>query len=63
MPESSAKSGVFHSFWQRKVWWLLPLMVFILLIGILYVLGHMSAADPEMYPTTHLQKGVYVRAC
>ena len=63
MSEPSSRDGVFHFFWQRKTWWLLPLMVFILLVGILYVLGHMSSADPEMYPATQLEKSAYVRAC
>jgi len=37
---------------QRKMWWLLPLAVLFLLVGIIYVLGHMGSADSEMYPTT-----------
>jgi hypothetical protein len=45
------------------VWWLLPLVVLLFLIGIIYVLGHMSAADPEMYPTTHLNNNPYFHVC
>jgi len=37
---------------QRKSWWLVPLAVLVILLGILYVLGHLSSADPETYPTT-----------
>ena len=36
----------------RKMWWLLPLAVLFLLVGIIYVLGHMGSADSEMYTTT-----------
>ena len=39
--------------WKRKVWWLLPLCVFFLLLGIIYALGHFSRTDSEMYPTTN----------
>lgn len=38
----------------RKLWWLLPLGVLVLLMGMIYMLVHMSSADPEMYPTTQL---------
>lgn len=34
---------------QRKAWWLLPVIVFILLIGILLVLGGGSALAPFIY--------------
>jgi hypothetical protein len=34
------------------MWWLLPLLVFFVLVGVIYVLGHMSSTDSEMYPTT-----------
>jgi len=60
---SSPSRGVFNSPWQRKLWWLLPLGVLFLLIGIIYVLGHMSSADSEMYPTTLLQHSTLSRSC
>ena len=40
---------------KRKLWWILPLVVLILLVAIIYVLSHLSAADSEMYPTTMLR--------
>ena len=56
-------SGVLAFLWQRKSWWLLPLIVLVVLIVILYVLGHLSAADPEMYPTTQLTRFVRFLSC
>ena len=55
--------GVFGFWRQRKSWWLLPLAVLILLLGILYVLGHMSSADPETYPTTRLESAAVNKVC
>lgn len=48
----------------RKIWWILPIAVLFLLIGIIYLLGHMSSADSEMYPTTQrLQTPNIVHIC
>ncbi len=33
----------------RKIWWLVPVIVFILIIGILLVLGGSSALAPFIY--------------
>lgn len=52
--KTAGAGGMFGYFWQRKVWWILPLGVLLLLLVLIYVLGHLSAADPEMYPTTML---------
>jgi len=60
---SSPSRGAFGSFWHRKLWWLLPLGVLFLLIGFIYVLGRMSAADSEMYPTARLQHSTLFRSC
>lgn len=46
------KSG--QSVLQRH-WWLLGAVVLFILLAIIYVLSHLSAADSEMYPTTKLR--------
>jgi hypothetical protein len=61
--QSARSRGMFGFLWEHKVWWLFPLVVLLFLIGIIYVLGHMSAADPEMYPTTHLNNNPYFHVC
>ena len=48
---------------SRKLWWLLPLAVLLLLVGIIYLLGHMGSADSEMYPTTERQSAADTRFC
>jgi len=48
---------------SRKLWWLLPLAVLFLLVGVIYVLGHMGSADSEMYPTTERRTPVAARLC
>lgn len=61
--QSAPTGGIFGILWRYKSWWLLPLAVLLLLIGILYLLTHMSAADPEMYPTTLLSRTSLFHAC
>jgi Flp pilus assembly protein protease CpaA len=48
---------------SRKLWWLLPLAVLFVLVGVIYVLGHMGSADSEMYPTTERQSTVTAHLC
>ncbi|MGB7844201.1 MAG: DUF5989 family protein [Candidatus Acidiferrum sp.] len=61
--QSLAVGGAPGFVWQRRLWWLLPLAVLMGLVGIIYVLGHMSSADPEMYPTTLKNNTSYSRVC
>lgn len=55
--------GALRVLWHRKLWWLLPLVVLFVLIGIIYALGHLSSADPEMYPTTRQIHTSHLSAC
>jgi ABC-type spermidine/putrescine transport system permease subunit I len=57
------RGGELASLWQRKIWWLLPLGVLALLLVIIYVLAHLSAADSEMYPTTQLMRFAHFLSC
>jgi hypothetical protein len=43
-------SEVFTFLWNRKLWWLIPLAVFVFVIGILFVLAQVSSVAPWMYP-------------
>jgi hypothetical protein len=61
--QSPRGRGMFGFLWEHKVWWLFPLVVLLFLIGIIYVLGHMSAADPETYPTSRLNNNPYFHVC
>ena len=51
--ESLARFGVFGEFltylWRRKLWWLIPLAVTILLVGVLLVFGQASSVGPFIY--------------
>jgi hypothetical protein len=47
---SSTMGELFAFLWQRKLWWLLPLVVFLMLMGILFALAQMSSVAPWMYP-------------
>ena len=42
----------------RRHWWVLAIVVLVVLVGIIYLLSHLSAADSEMYPTTILRQNV-----
>jgi hypothetical protein len=65
--QKTAKSvegaSIFQALWQQRLWWLLPLTVLMVLLGVFYVLGHLSAADSEMYPTTLLSRMPHWRMC
>jgi hypothetical protein len=63
MRRSEATGSLFSFLWQRKSWWLLPVAVLFLLLGILYVLGRMSSADPETYPTTRQNNSAVTTVC
>lgn len=41
---------VFTFLWKRKLWWLIPLAVLILLLGVLFAIAQVSSVAPWMYP-------------
>jgi hypothetical protein len=61
--EVSPTNGVIGFLWEHRLWWVLPLCVLFLLVGVIYALGHVSAADPETYPTTLQNAVLHFRAC
>ncbi|MBN4081855.1 hypothetical protein JYU23_01865 [bacterium AH-315-C07] len=48
-----SKIGILKEFWEflreRKKWWLLPIMVFLVLLGALIVLTEGSTVAPFVY--------------
>jgi Family of unknown function (DUF5989) len=40
---------LFSFLWKRKLWWLIPLVVSLLLIGGLLVLGQATGVGPMIY--------------
>ncbi|MBI4166754.1 MAG: hypothetical protein HY508_13590 [Acidobacteria bacterium] len=51
--EFVGRFGIFGEFleylWHRKLWWLIPLAMAILLVGILLVIGQASSVGPFIY--------------
>ena len=35
--------------WQRKLWWLIPMIVILLLVGLLFIFAGSSAVAPFIY--------------
>ncbi len=46
---STIVGEVFSFLWQRKLWWLMPLVILIFLIGLLLLLAQVSSVAPWMY--------------
>ena len=40
---------LFSFLWQRKLWWLLPMIVMLLVFGVLLILAQGSAIAPFIY--------------
>jgi beta-lactamase regulating signal transducer with metallopeptidase domain len=47
---SATVAEVFSFLWQRKLWWLIPLALLMLVMGILFLLVQVSSVAPGMYP-------------
>lgn len=37
-------------FWQRKFWWLIPLIIFLLILALLLIFAQGAAVTPFIYP-------------
>jgi hypothetical protein len=55
--------GALPFLWRRRDWWLLPLTVLVFLIAAIYFLVHLSASDPETYPTSSRTHSYCSRLC
>jgi len=42
-------SQLLSFFWRRKVWWMTPLVLVILVVGVLVILGHSTAVSAFIY--------------
>jgi hypothetical protein len=53
MTEQIKNKNFFMELWDflkvRKVWWLLPIIIMLLLVGILIIVGQSSAVSPFIY--------------
>ncbi|MFW9876681.1 MAG: DUF5989 family protein [Candidatus Thorarchaeota archaeon] len=50
MPNNKSLLGEIWDFLKvRKAWWLLPIIIMLLLVGILIVFGQSSALSPFVY--------------
>ena len=47
---SAIVAEVFTFLWKRKLWWLIPLAVLLLAVGILFAVVQLSSVAPWMYP-------------
>lgn len=49
----SAKTNLLKELWdfmkERKKWWLLPIVIILVLVGVLIVLGQSTAVSPFIY--------------
>jgi len=49
MTNASLLGEIWHFLKERKVWWLTPIIIFIVLVGMLIVFGQSSAISPFVY--------------
>lgn len=42
--------SLFRFLWKRRLWWMIPMIVVLLLIGVLIILGSTYGLVPWMYP-------------
>jgi hypothetical protein len=49
MSKSSTVKQIFHLLWERKAWWLVPMVSVFLLLGIVIVMTTGTALSPFIY--------------
>jgi len=49
MSKSNTVKQIFSLLWERKAWWLVPMVIVFLLVGILIVATQGSALSPFIY--------------
>ncbi|MBI5708802.1 MAG: hypothetical protein HZC42_00610 [Candidatus Eisenbacteria bacterium] len=42
-------SGLLGYFWRRKIWWMVPLVLVILVLGVIVIFGQSSAVSSFIY--------------
>lgn len=50
MSKSDTVKQLFSLLWEKKLWWLIPMVSVFLLLGLLIVLTSGSAVAPFIYP-------------
>jgi len=49
----ASKLGIFGElltfFWQRRLWWLIPMIVLLILLGLLFIFAQVSGVAPFIY--------------
>ena len=50
MTRFATVAEVFTFLWRRRQWWLVPLAVLLLLVGVLFAVAQVSSVAPWMYP-------------
>jgi hypothetical protein len=40
---------LFHFFWERKLWWMMPMLILLVLFGFLIIFAQSSAIAPFIY--------------
>ena len=49
LSKTSIMGELIHFLWQRKLWWMIPMFLVFLAVGILLVLAQGSALAPFIY--------------
>lgn len=49
MGKLNAFFGLLEFLWVRKSWWLLPIVIMLIIVGVLILFGQSSAISPFIY--------------